>query len=228
MQSWEVCSGRHQTQKVLGGPWGPCGAVTDSPGSCLLLVHPCRIPPFSTGIRNVRQVSRYLLSNLLGFTLIFLHLPGKNTFKKLHLCNFFSFHDQRYFGREKSVVLQVLNLFLVVICSDFTPALYHLTTSYQHFGCCRTFSRVLVTARDRIPIWIELGSNTVWPFLHKWAEINWFHCSLALHHHIALQYAALLPNLFSHSFASAVEWCNIHQPVQKAALYFKRKWPHLF
>lgn len=169
MQNWGVRSGRYQTQKVPGGPRGPRGARTVSPGGCLLMVHPCRNPPFSTVTRSVREGSMYLLSDLLGFTVISMHVPGKTSFNKLHLNHFFPLndHNKQHFGREKNLVLKDSDLFLVELCSDFTPDLRQLTSSHQHFGDCWPFSRVLVTAGDRIPIRMELGSNTGWPFLHK-------------------------------------------------------------
>lgn len=174
MQNRGALSGRHERQEVAGGP---SRSGTSSPDNCHLLVHPCRNPPFPTITTKGREGDRYLLSDLSGSTVTSVQLPGKSSFNKLHLNQLFPLinHNKQHFGKSrhfllwknKSLVLQDSNLLLVVLCSDFMLASHHQAWSHQHFGGCGTFGRALVTAGDRTPIWMELGSYTVWPFLHK-------------------------------------------------------------
>lgn len=172
---------------------GTSWSRTSSPDNSQLLAHPCRNPPLPTVTTRVREGHRYPLSNLSGCTITSGQLPGKNIFSKLHLNQPVPLvnHNKQHFGkrrhfllwRNKSFVLQDSNLFLLVLCSDFTsPGLVTST-----FWGLWAFGRTLGTAGDRTPICMEICSYTVWPFFsHKWAEIHGFHCSLALHHHTAL------------------------------------------
>lgn len=169
MQNWGALSGWHESQEVAGGPQGPHGAgpALQTIVSCWFI--PAGILPFPLSQQGPEKGT--------GIPVKPVQLPGKNILNKIHLNQPFLLvnHKKQHFGKSrhfllwqnKNFVLQDSNFSLVVLCSGFTLIFHHQCWSHQHFGGCGTFGRALGTAGDRTPVWVEIGSYTVWPLLHK-------------------------------------------------------------